>query len=157
MELCAGHPFLIQSLCNRVFEQAAATGAPTVTVDSVQQAATEMVRDNEHFRTLWDYTGSARRRLLLALCDRLQDEPDAVDLELFEVELRERRVPLLRVRDLADDVTELRELELLDFDESYRGGTYRLAVPLLAEWLKMNVDFDDLVVRAREEAMEARW
>ena len=157
VELCAGHPFLVQSLCNRVFEQAAATGDSTATVDAVQRAATEMVRDNEHFRTLWDYTGSARRRLLLALCDRLQGEPDAVNLDLFEVEFRERGLPLRRVRDLADDVTELRELELLDFDESYRGGTYRLAVPLMAEWLKMNVDFDDLVVRAREEAMEGRW
>ena len=157
VELCACHPFLVQSLCNRVFEQAAATGDSTATVDAVQRAATEMVRDNEHFRTLWDYTGSARRRLLLALCDRLQDEPDAVNLDLFEVKFRERGVPLRRVRDLADDVTELRELELLDFDESYRGGTYRLAVPLMAEWLKMNVDFDDLVVRAREEAMEGRW
>ena len=157
VELCAGHPFLVQSLCNRVFEQAAATGDSTATVDGVQRAATEMVRDNEHFRTLWDYTGSARRRLLLALCDRLQDKPDAVNLDLFEVEFRERGVPLRRVRDLADDVMELRELELLDFDEWYRGGTYRLAVPLMAEWLKMNVDFDDLVVRAREEAMEGRW
>ena len=157
VELCACHPFLVQSLCNRVFEQAAATGASTVTVDAVQQAATEMVRDNEHFRTLWDYTGSARRGLLLALCDRLQDKPDAVNLDLFEVELRKRGVPLRRARDLADDVTELRELELLDFDESYRRGTYRLAVPLMARWLQMNVDFDDLVVRAREEAMEARW
>ena len=157
VELCACHPFLIQSLCNRVFEQAAATGASTVTVDAVQQAATEMVRDNEHFRTLWDYTGNARRGLLLALCDRLQDKPDAVNLDLFEVELRKHGVPLRRVRDLADDVTELRELELLDFDESYRRGTYRLAVPLMAHWLRMNVDFDDLVVRAREEAMEVRW
>ena len=156
VELCACHPFLVQSLCNRVFEQAAATGASTVTVDAVQQAATEMVRDNEHFRTLWDYTGSARRGLLLALCDRLQDGPDAVNLDLFEVELRKMRVPLRRVRDLADDMTELRELELLDFDDSYRRGTYRLAVPLMAQWLKMNVDFDDLVVRAREEAMEGR-
>ena len=157
VDLCACHPFLVQSLCNRVFEQAAASGASTVTVDAVQQAATEMVRDNEHFRTLWDYTGSARRRLILALCDRLQAEPDAVNLDLFEVELRKLGVPLRRTCNLADDVTELRELELLDFDESYRGGTYRLAVPLMAEWLKMNVDFDDLVVRAREEAMEARW
>ena len=157
VELCACHPFLVQSLCNRAFEQAAATGASTVTVDAVQQAATEMVRDNEHFRTLWDYTGSARRGLLLALCDRLQDRPDAVNLDLFQVELRKRGVPLRRVRDLADDVTELRELEVLDFDESYRRGTYRLAVPLMAQWLQMNVDFDDLVVRAREEAMEARW
>ena len=157
VELCARHPFLVQSLCNRVFEQAAATGASTVTVDTVQEAATEMVRDNEHFRTLWDYTGSARRGLLLALCDRLKDEPDAVNLDLFKEELRKREVPIRRVRDLADDLTELRELELLDFDESYRGGTYRLAVPLMAQWLRMNVDFDDLVVRAREEAMEARW
>ena len=101
MKLCARHPFLIQSLCNRVFEQAAATGASTVTVDSVQEAATEMVRDNEHFRTLWDYTGSARRGLLLALCDRLQGGPDAVNLDLVEIELRKMRVPLRRVRDLA--------------------------------------------------------
>ena len=157
VELCACHPFLVQSLCNRVFEQAAATGASSVTVDAVQEAAAEMVRDNEHFRTLWDYTGSARRGLLLALCDRLQDGPDAVNLDLLAVELRKMRVPLRRVRELADDVTELRELELLDFDESYRTGTYRLAVPLMAQWLKMNVDIDDLVVRAREEAMEARW
>ena len=157
VDLCACHPFLVQSLCNRVFEQAAATGMSTVTVDAVRQAATEMVRDNEHFRTLWDYTGSARRRLLLALCARLQDGTDAVNLDLFEVELRERGVPLRRVHDLADDVTELRELELLDFDESYRSGTYRLAVPLMAQWLQANVDFDDLVVRARVEAMEARW
>ena len=156
VELCACHPFLVQSLCNRVFEQAAATGASTVTVDAVQEAATEMVRDNEHFRTLWDYTGSARRGLLLAFCDRLQDGPDAVNLDLLEVELRKMRVPLRRVRELADDVMELRELELLDFDDSYRRGTYRLAVPLMAQWLKMNVDFDDLVVRAREEAMEDR-
>ena len=157
VKLCACHPFLVQSMCNRVFEQAAATGASTVTVDAVQQAATEMVRDNEHFRTLWDYTGSARRGLLLALSDRLQDKPDAVNLDLFELELRKRGVPLRRVRDLSDDVAELRELELLDFDESYRRGTYRLAVPLMAQWLQMNVDFDDLVVRAREEAMEDRW
>ena len=157
VELCACHPFLVQSLCNRVFDQAAAWGASTVTVDAVQQAATEMVRDNEHFRTLWDYTGSARRGLLLALCDRLQDKPDAVNLDLLEVEFRKLGVSLRRVRDLADDVTELRELELLDFDESYRRGTYRLAVPLMAHWLRMNVDFDDLVVRAREEAMEVRW
>ena len=156
VELCACHPFLVQSLCNRVFEQAAARCASTITVDAVQHAATEMVRDNEHFRTLWDYTGSARRGLILALCDRLQGGPDAVNLDLLEVELRKMRVPLRRVRELADDVTELRELELLDFDDSYRRGTYRLAVPLMAQWLQMNVDFDDLVVRAREEAMEAR-
>ena len=89
VELCACHPFLVQSLCSRVFERAASGGNRTITVDTVEEAATEMVRDNEHFRTLWDYAGTARRRLLLALCDHLAKGPDAVNLDLFSVKLQE--------------------------------------------------------------------
>ncbi len=152
VELCAGHPFLVQSLCNRVFERAASGGDRTVTADAVEEAATEMVRDNEHFRTLWDYAGTARRRLLLALCDRLAEGPDAVNLDLFGVKLEEHGVPLRRASELDGDVAELRELELLDFDASYRGGTYRLSAPLMARWLRMNEDFRALVVRAKQEA-----
>ena len=154
-ELCACHPFLVQSLCNRVFERAASGGDRTITVDVVEEAATEMVRDNEHFRTLWDYAGTARRRLLLALCDHLAEGPDAVNLDLFSVKLQEHGVPLRRESELDGDIAELRELELLDFDDSYRGGTYRLSVPLMARWLRMNEDFKALVARARQEA-EAR-
>ena len=155
VELCAGHPFLVQSLCNRVFEQVASGGAPTITVDTVERAATEMVRDNEHFRTLWDYAGSARRRLLLALCDRFAEGPDAVNLDLLEMKLRENAVSVRRLSELGDDIAELRELELLNFDDAYRAGTYRLSVPLMANWLRMHMDFADLVVRARQEAPEA--
>ena len=155
VELCACHPFLVQSLCSRVFERAALGGDRTITVDTVEGAATEMVRDNEHFRTLWDYAGTARRRLLLAFCDHLAEGPDAVNLDLFSVKLQEHGVPLRRDSELDGDVAELRELELLDFDDSYRGGTYRLSVPLMAKWLRMNEDFKALVVRARQEA-EAR-
>ena len=155
VELCACHPFLVQSLCSRVFERAASGGDRTITVGAVEEAATEMVRDNEHFRTLWDYAGTARRRLLLALCDYLAKGPDAVNLDLFSVKLQEHGVPLRRDSELDGDVAELRELELLDFDDSYRGGTYRLSVPLMAKWLRMNEDFKALVVRAKQEA-EAR-
>ncbi len=155
VELCACHPFLVQSLCSRVFERAASGGNRTITVGAVEEAATEMVRDNEHFRTLWDYAGTARRRLLLALCDHLAKGPDAVNLDLFSVKLQEHGVPLRRDSELDGDVAELRELELLDFDDSYRGGTYRLSVPLMAKWLRMNEDFKALVVRAKQEA-EAR-
>ena len=155
VELCACHPFLVQSLCSRVFERAASGGDRTITVAAVEDAATEMVRDNEHFRTLWDYAGTARRRLLLALCDHLAAGPDAVNLDLFGVKLQEHGVPLRRDSELDGDVEELRELELLDFDDSYRGGTYRLSVPLMARWLRRNEDFKALVVRAKQEA-EAR-
>ena len=152
VELCACHPFLVQSLCNRVFERAVSGGDRTITVSTVENAATEMVRDNEHFRTLWDYAGTARRRLLLALCDRLAKGPDAVNLDLFGVKLHEYGVPLRRDNEIVGDVAELRELELLDFDGSYRGGTYRLSVPLMARWLQMNEDFKALVLRAKQEA-----
>ena len=111
-----------------------------------------MVRDNEHFRTLWGYAGSERRRLILALCDRQADEPDAVNIDLLRMRLESYGVPVRRDRVLADDVAELRELEMLDLDKSYRGGSYRLSIPLMANWLRINVAFDDLVVRAREEA-----
>ena len=152
VELCGCHPFLIQSLCTRVFNEAATTNDRTITLAVVERAATETVRDNEHFQTLWGYAGSERRRLILALCDRLADEPDAVTIYLLRTMLENHGVPVRRDRELADDVAELRELELLDLDKSYRGGSYRLSIPLMAEWLRLNMAFDDLVVRAREEA-----
>ena len=151
--LCVRHPFLIQSLCSRVFDQAAAGSERTITDDLVDLAATEMVRDNEHFRTLWDYAGSERRRLILALSDRMADASDAFNRDLIGMKFEEHGIPVRDDEALADDITELRELELLEIDQSYRGGTYRLAIPLMAKWLRMNVDFDDLVERARQEAM----
>ena len=155
VELCACHPFLIQSICNRVFEQAATGGAHTITVDIVEQAAEEMVRDNEHFQTLWGYAGSERRRLVLMLCDRLAAGADAVNVHLLRMKFLEHGVRIRHDTDLADDVAELRELEFVDFDESYRNGTYRLSTPLMAIWLRKNVDFDDLVLRAKQEAEDA--
>ena len=155
VELCARQPFLVQSLCNRVFEQAAAGNGRTVTLEIVEGAATEMVRDNEHFRTLWGYAGTERRRLLLMLCERLSEGPDAVNLDLFQAELEEHKVPVSR-RDLTSDIEDLRELELIELDNSHRRGSYRLAVPLMARWLQLNVDFEEAVVQAQHEAIEAR-
>lgn len=156
VELCARHPFLIQSLCTRVFEQAVLRNTRTITLDGVKRAATEMVDDNEHFRTLWDYAGSARRRILLALCDRLAEGPDPVNLDLLRVKLQESKIPFRQDSDLADDIEELRELELIDLDERDRRPNYRLAVPLMAKWLRSNVDFEDLLGRARRVAVEAQ-
>ena len=152
VELCACHPFLIQSLCSRVFDRAVTGSGRTITRDIVEQAATDMVRDSEHLRTLWDYAGTERRRLMLALCDRLADGPDAVNLRLLEVMLHENGVPIHRTQELADDIEELLELELLELGDSSRGVMYRLPVPLMAMWIRKNVDFDGLVLRARQEA-----
>lgn len=54
----AQQPFLIQSLCNRVFDIAAETGVRVITADVVETAAAAMVENNEHFATLWDYAAT---------------------------------------------------------------------------------------------------
>ena len=155
VELCACHPFLIQSLCSRVFDHAATEGDRTITLDIVERAATEMMQDNEHMQTLWGYVGSERGRLILALCDRLAASSDAVNISLLRMEFDGCGVPVRRDEDLADEVAKLRELELIEFDTSYRNGTYILSIPLMAKWMTRNVDYDDLVVRARQEAEDA--
>lgn len=153
--LCAAQPFLVQSLCNRIFESAASTGERAVTVAAVEEAAVEMVRDNEHFRTLWDYAQTHRRRLLLALCERLGEGPDAVTLDFLSAQLETAGVHVARQAQLGDDLEFLRELELIEFDKSYRGGTYRVGIPLLGLWIRTAIDFDDAKARARAEALEA--
>jgi hypothetical protein len=77
-----------------------------------------------------------------------------VNLDLLEMKLSENRVPFSEASDLADDIQELRELELIELNEGYSRRGYRLAVPLMAKWLRKNVDFEDLLVRCRQEAME---
>lgn len=155
VELCARQPFLVQSLCNRVYEKAAEAKERTVTLAAVNEAAVEMVRENEHFRTLWDYAQTHRRRLLLALSERLADGPDAVNLALLSTQLEAAGVRVDRESSIGDDLEYLRELELIEFDKAYRGGTYRIAVPLLGMWIRTSIDFESAKTRAREEAEEA--
>lgn len=147
VELCACHPFLVQSLCSRVFDQAATGGTRAITLDMVEHAAVEMVQDNEHFHTLWGYAGTERRRLILSLCTSMTNGAYAVSLHQLKTKFHENGISNFGDDDITDDITELRELEMLDFDESSNGGTYRLSVPLMAMWMEANVDFHDVLTR----------
>lgn len=153
-ELCACHPFLMQSLCNRVFEDAVRNRIRTVTVSIVEAAAQEMVQDNEHFRTLWGYAGTERRRVILALAQRLASGPDPVTLSLLEAKTEELGIQIPPGERLGDDIEFLRELELLDLDSQATITAYRITVPLLGEWIHRNVDFDDLRQKAVKEGQE---
>ena len=154
VELCSRQPFLIQSLCNRIFERTALSDERTVTVGAVDAAATEMVQDNEHFRTLWGYAGTERKRFVLSLCQRLKEGPDPITLSLLEAKLEECGIALPHSERLGDDLEYLRELELIELEETTRGPAYTLAVPLMADWIRRNIDFEDQrqqVVREIEE------
>lgn len=154
VELCARQPFLVQSLCNHVFENAARTGDRTITPSHIEKAIEEMAGDNEHFQTLWGYAGKERRRVILALCEQLAEGDDPVNLELLEVKFEELGIPIPRRVGLGADLEFLRELELIELDSSDRQGAYTLAIPLMAEWIRRNVDFADLQRKAVKEAEE---
>lgn len=154
VELCARQPFLIQSLCNRIFERAVQTNQQTITLDAVQTAADEMVRDNEHFRTLWDYAGTERRRFILSLCHKLEPEPDPVTLALLEIKLEEAEVLIPSGERLGEDIEFLRELELLELDSTGGLDIYKLVIPLMGDWIKRNVDHEDQRKKAVQEGEE---
>ena len=154
VELCSQQPFLIQSLCNRIFEHIARSNERTVKEGTVNTAAQEMVEDNEHFRTLWDYAATERRRLVLALCQQLEGGPDPITLSLLEEKLMENRIALPRRDSLGNDLEFLRELELLELQETARGSAYRLSVPLMADWIQRNIDFENQCQQAVQESEE---
>lgn len=153
-ELCARQPFLIQSLCARIFDWAAVTNERTVNVGAVETAVQEMVKDNEHFDTLWDYARTERRRFLLALCRKLKDGPDPLSLSLLETKVEEYGIAVPHGDDLGEDLESLRELELLELQDMPGGSTYRFAVPLMEDWIGHNIDFEHQRQKAVRESEE---
>ena len=83
IELTARQPFLMQSLCARVFELAKRHDRRRVDRAHVDEAVSSMVEGNEHFQALWSYAQTERRRFLLCLCQELQNGPLRVSADLL--------------------------------------------------------------------------
>ena len=52
------------------------------------------------------------------------------------------------------DLSYLRELELIEFSGEIGDGEYRLAIPLMTDWIEQQHDADVVASRARTEAEE---
>ncbi|MBD2094261.1 N-6 DNA methylase [Trichocoleus sp. FACHB-591] len=154
VNLCACQPYLIQSLCTRVFERSKRQAERTITPALVESAATAMVEDNEHFRTLWKYAGTERRRMILAICQRFVDGDDPTNLDFLETKLEEFGIRVPKKRGLGEDLDFLRELELIDFDSTQGREAYALSIPLMEKWIQRHIDFEDLKREAMREAEE---
>lgn len=159
LEVTARQPYLMQCLCNRIYDFAVQTHSRSITVGTVNDSAAGLVREFEHFASLWDYaghgpnTGRHRRQLILMLCARSFNDGTHVDFGT----LREQ---LLQVGVEADDaaldtdIAYLRELELVSFSGEMSSGEYRLAIPLMADWIAQHQDGEVVAGRARAEAEE---
>lgn len=159
LELTARHPYLMQCLCNRVFQYAVETRTRSITLSTVDSEARGLVRDNEHFASLWDYaglgpeTGRLRRQLILLICAQKFKQGADISFGTLQEELMQAGVGN-EVESLDADLAYLRELELVEFSGDIGDGQYRLAIPLMADWIKQQQDADVVVSRARTEAEE---
>lgn len=162
IEVTARHPYLIQCLCNRVFDYAVQTKSRSITASVVNDVAQALVRDNEHFASLWDFaahgpkTGGDRRQLILLLCARSFKQGTLMGFGTLHEQLAQVGVDI-DDEALDTDLSYLRELELVEFlgeigDGEY--GEYRLTIPLMAEWIEQHQDADVVTSRAHIEAEE---
>ena len=55
---------------------------------------------------------------------------------------------------LDTDLSYLRELELIEYSGEIGDGKYRLAIPLIADWIEQHQDANVVVSHARSEAEE---
>jgi type I restriction enzyme M protein len=147
----ARQPYLVQSLCARIFELAKWNKWRRIRATEVNEAASRMVHDNEHFQALWRYAETERRRYLLWLCHRLADEPHRVNAALLTQRLEEAGV-IVPVDLVDDDLKFLIELELVVLNNTALGPQYELAIPLMRRWMNENVDAEAQRRRAVHEA-----
>jgi type I restriction enzyme M protein len=148
--LTSGQPYLLQCLCNRIFDLAAQLKLRSVTLDLVNQSGNALVQDNEHFASLWDYAGSDRRRFLLALCHGESGGPDPLRLGIIQEKLLEHGIEISD-ETLIADLEYLRELELIELQGEVGGGYYVLAIPLMGTWIENQQDFAVIKRKAKME------
>lgn len=159
IEITARQPYLMQCLCNRVFEYAVQTKSRSITVSVVDDSALGLVRDNEHFASLWDYAGQGprigrnRRQLILLLCAQSFKKRTQFSFGTMREQLALSGVEV-EDQALDADLAYLRELELIELSGEIGDGEYRLAIPLMADWIEQQQDADVVSRRAHAEAEE---
>lgn len=148
--LTARQPYILQCLCNRIFDMAAQLKTRAVTLDLVNKAAEALIVDNEHFATLWGYAETHRRRLILMLIHREGAGPDPLRLGVIQERLFSYGIEV-DDESLIADIEFLQELELIELMKDTSEGHYVLSIPLMGFWIDKQQDFAVVVSKARSE------
>lgn len=151
ISLSACQPYLLQCLCNRIFDLSAQLKVRSVTLDLVNKAGHALVEDNEHFASLWDYAKSDRRRFIMALCHKESDSPDLLRFGIIQERLASHGIEI-RDETLIADLEHLQELELVKLVDGTSSGNYILSIPLMGIWIEKQHDFAALKRKARLDA-----
>jgi type I restriction enzyme M protein len=143
-------PYLLQCLCNRIFDMAAQLKIRSVTLDIVEQAGNLLADNNEHFASLWDYAGSDRRRFILGIIYKEEADSNFLHFGTLKERLSSYGIEL-NDENLIADIEFLRELELVDLKGEICSGHYVLSIPLMGRWIDRQHDFEVLMKKAQME------
>lgn len=159
VSLAARQPYLMQCLCNRIFDYAVQSKSQAVTLGTVDSVAKALVRDNEHFASLWDYAGMGpvsgrhRRHVMLFWCAEGFKRGTQITFASLREQLTQSGIEVAEEL-LVADLDYLRELELVDLVGEIGGSHYRLSVPLMGDWIEQHQDSAAIIAQARAEAEE---
>lgn len=159
IEVTARQPYLVQCLCNQIFDHAVRDESRFITIGRVDESAASWVRNNEHFASLWDYAsrgpelGRYRRQLVLFICARAFRDGTHLGFGTLLEQLAQTGIEVSETA-LDIDLAYLRELELIDVCGPIGDTEYRMTVPLMADWIEQQQDHEVVASRARVEAEE---
>jgi type I restriction enzyme M protein len=151
VHLVARQPYLLQCLSECIFRAAKSSGVRSITIDHVNDAAFEVLK-NRHFNDLFKYARTERRRFILALCHREENGPDLLRLAVIREKLSAHGIEVSE-EELTADLEWLTDLELLDFSGANGGECYSLTIPLMGLWID-TLDYTGLMSKARAESAE---
>jgi type I restriction enzyme M protein len=153
VRLAACQPFMIQSLCNYVFEDCVYSGDRIVTTEVVDRSSSQLVVENEHLASLWDLAGTDAARLALYTVADLENGPDIADIATIEANLVLQGVELdEELLEATLDVLEERELLIRERSSNGdKGHVYAVALPLFSTWILRYKNFDEVLRRALRE------
>jgi type I restriction enzyme M protein len=154
VEQTGKYPFLIQCLCNKIYDNAAKSNLRQIDTKFASQAISEFIKDNEHFMYFWNLTGMApgdtRSQLILFIFAREEKDGNRLTSgELLEA-LTESGVDLSE-KLFEQFINYLMELELIDRRGERGEQVYSLTTPLLSQWLLESQDYERVLASARQE------
>ena len=148
------YPFLIQCLCNRIFDIAASKNIRQIDTAFVKQAIKEFLKDNEHFMYFWDLAsvspGNSRCQLMLFMFAKAElSGSHLTSGELLEELIEYGIDPSEKMYEQL--LNYLQELEMIKKSGRMGEQRYSLTTPLLAEWLVDSIDYQRVLASAQQE------
>ncbi|EGQ8262545.1 N-6 DNA methylase [Vibrio parahaemolyticus] len=156
LDLTAKQPYLIQKICNRIFDYAVRNAIHSIKTHDVNLNADELIVADEHFASLWDYArlgpinGGYRRQALLCTLSSNFDNKPLCTFGVLQEYLVQNGIDV-KDEELEADIAYLRELELVNFFGEDGSGYYAVEVPLMAKWINYHQDSEVVFKNALNE------